>query len=640
MYTFFCKQMITLTFPDGSEKDHNDSITGFDIASNISKSLAKSAIALEVNGTLIDLSTEITSNANIRIITKKDKEALEIIRHSTAHLLAEATQAVFPEAGVSIGPVIENGFYYDFDIDKPISEEDLVVIEKKMHEIASKKTNVVRKEVLRSEAIEYFESIGEKLKVEIIKTIPEADTLTLYSQGEFTDLCCGPHVPNTSYLKHFKLLKVSGAYFQGNSSNKMLQRIYGTAFESKEKLDNYLEVLKTAEQRDHRKIGKELDLFHISDRAVGSVFWHEKGYTVYNLIQEYIRKKLSLNGYFEVKTPMMMSKELWEKSGHWDKYQDNMFIIEDEKHTYALKPMNCPGHIEIFNQGVKSYRDLPLRMSEFGSCHRNESSGSLHGIMRVRNFTQDDAHIFCTEDQIESEVKNFCNLLMEVYKDFGFKDVGIKVSTRPKQRAGSDETWDKSETGLTSALSKAGYEFEILEGEGAFYGPKIEFQLTDALSRVWQCGTLQLDFVLPDRLSADYTDENGNKKQCVVLHRAIIGTFERFIGILLEHYAGALPLWIAPIQVVVCTITNRVDDYAEEIASFLKSKFPNLRINLDLSNNKINYKVRQHMNQKIPYLITIGDSEKGKKELSIRRFGSNKNEIFKLEDFDFDGEKV
>ncbi|MCE3255598.1 MAG: thrS [Rickettsiaceae bacterium] len=622
---------LKITFPDGAKKEFALGITGAEIAKSISTSLAKAALAVKVNGELWDLSRAIENDAIVSIITAKSPEALEIIRHDTAHLMAEAVKELFPETQVTIGPAIENGFYYDFARSTPFALEDLEKIEKKMLEI-SKRDEAIKREVWnRDDAVKFFNSIGEKYKAEIIASIPADQKITLYRQGNFIDLCRGPHLPSTSYVKHFKLMKLAGAYWRGDSKNEMLQRIYGTAWESKESLDNYLHMLEEAEKRDHRKIGRAMDLFHVQEEAVGSVFWHPKGWTIYREIENYIRQKLEKNGYVEVKTPQMVDKILWEKSGHWEKFRENMFVAESEDRTLAIKPMNCPCHVQIFNQELKSYRQLPLRMAEFGSCHRNESSGSLHGIMRVRAFTQDDAHIFCEENQINEETVKFCKLLKEVYSDFGFEKVAVKFSTRPEKRAGSEETWDRAEAALAEAVKKAGLEYEIQPGEGAFYGPKLEFHLTDAIGRTWQCGTLQVDFILPERLDASYIASDGSRKRPVMLHRAIIGTFERFIGILIENCAGKFPLWLAPLQMVVAPITNDFDDYALEVLEKLKAQ--NFRVEADLTAEKINYKIREHSLKKVPYILAVGAREKEAGSVAVRTLGEEGQKVMNLEEF-------
>ena len=622
---------IKITFPDGNIREFDNSITGFEIASSVSLSLAKAALAIKVNDELWDLSRQINGDATISIITNKSPEALEIIRHDAAHLLAEAVKELFPETQVTIGPAIENGFYYDFARKEPFSLEDLEIIEAKMREIAKRDEKINREVWDRDSAVEFFLGQGEKYKAEIIASIPADQKISLYRQGNFIDLCRGPHLPSTSYLKHFKLMKLAGAYWRGDSKNEMLQRIYGTAWQTKEELDNYLKMLEEAAIRDHRKIGKELDLFHIQEEATGSVFWHPNGYIIYREIEGYIRKKLQEHNYVEVKTPQMIDKVLWEKSGHWEKFHDHMFMAQSENRTLAIKPMNCPGHIQIFNQHLKSYRELPLRMAEFGSCHRNESSGSLHGIMRVRAFTQDDAHIFCEESQINSETAAFCKLLKEVYCDFGFTNVQVKFSTRPEIRAGSDETWDKAEAALENAIKAAELDCVLNPGEGAFYGPKLEFTLIDAIGREWQCGTLQVDFILPERLGAEYVASDGDRKRPVILHRAILGTFERFIGILIESCAGKFPLWLAPVQMVIAPITNDFDDYVLEIVAKLKAQ--GFRAEADLANEKINSKIRQHSLKKVPYILAIGRREKESGAVAVRKFGEEGQKTMALDDF-------
>ncbi len=623
---------IKITFPDGASREFPLGVSGEEIAKSISISLAKVALAIKVNGELRDLSRVIENDAKIEIVTPKSGiDALEVIRHDAAHIMAEAVKELFPETQVTIGPSIENGFFYDFARKTPFALEDLEKIEKKMQEIVKRDEKLVREVWKRDEAVKFFESIGEKYKAEIIASIPSNEDISLYRQGQFIDLCRGPHAPSTSHIKHFKLMKLAGAYWRGDSKNEMLQRIYGTAWESKEALENYLKMLEEAEKRDHRKIGRTMDLFHIQEEAVGSVFWHPKGWFIYREIENYIRQKLEKNGYVEVKTPQLVDKILWEKSGHWEKFRENMFVAESEDRTLAIKPMNCPCHVQIFNQELKSYRQLPLRMAEFGSCHRNESSGSLHGIMRVRAFTQDDAHIFCEENQINEETVKFCNLLKEVYRDFGFNDVKVKFSTRPEKRAGSEETWDRAEAALAEAVKIAGLDYEINPGEGAFYGPKLEFQLTDAIGRTWQCGTIQVDFILPERLDASYVAQDGTRKRPVMLHRAIIGTFERFIGILIENCAGKFPLWLSPVQVVVATITNDSDEYAKKVIETLKAQ--GLRVEADLDSQKINYKIREHSLKKVPYILAIGKKEAENSSVSVRKFGEESQVVMSLNEF-------
>jgi threonyl-tRNA synthetase len=622
---------INITFLDGNVREFDKNSTGFDIANSISRSLAKTSFAIKINDNLWDLSRKIPFDAKIELITSKSPEALEIIRHDAAHIMAEAVQELFDGVQVTIGPAIKDGFYYDFATKEPFTIADLEKIEKQMRKIVKRNEKLVREVWDRDQAINFFLEKGEKYKAEIIQDLPKDEEVTLYRQGNFIDLCRGPHLPSTSYVKYFKLLKLAGAYWRGDSNNEMLQRIYGTAFLSQEDLDQHLHRLEEAEKRDHRKLGKELDLFHIQEEATGSVFWHEKGYELYLTIENYIRRKIKNNGYIEVKTPQLIDRVLWEKSGHWDKFKENMFIAESEDRTLAIKPMNCPAHIQIFNQKLTSYRDLPLRMAEFGCCHRNESSGSLHGIMRVRAFNQDDAHIFCEEGQVNDETVTFCKLLQEIYHDFGFNEVKVKFSTRPEVRVGSDETWDKSEKALREAVQKAGLEYEINEGEGAFYGPKLEFILTDAIGRDWQCGTLQVDFIMPKRLGATYIDRDGSKKNPVMIHRAILGTLERFIGILIENTGGAFPLWLSPVQIVVATISNKFDDYAKDVLNNLQEN--GFRVKIDLRSEKINYKIREHSLQKIPYIAIIGQKEVDENKISIREFGSKKEEVLSLEEF-------
>jgi len=629
-------QNINIILPDGKVREFEiiqfpNGLTGFEVAKNISISLAKSAIAIKVNGKEHDLSYQITQDCKLEIITAKSGEiAREILRHDCAHLMAQAVKELYPQTQVTIGPAIENGFYYDFARNEPFTAQDLEKIEQKMREISKRDDKITREEWSRDEAINFFKKIGENYKAEIISSIPQDEVLSLYRQGDFIDLCRGPHSPSTSHIKHFKLMKVAGAYWRGDSNNQMLQRIYGTAWESEESLKNYLFMLEEAEKRDHRKLGKQLDLFHIQEEATGSIFWHHKGYIIFREIENYIRQKIQNHGYIEVKTPQLIDKVLWEKSGHWEKFRENMFVAESEERLLAVKPMNCPGHVQIFNQSLKSYRQLPLRMAEFGSCHRNESSGSLHGIMRVRSFTQDDAHIFCEESQINDETLAFCELLKEVYRDFGFTDILVKFSTRPEKRAGSDEVWDKAETALEEAVKHANLKYQLNPGEGAFYGPKLEFTLVDALKREWQCGTLQADFVLPERLDVNYIASDGAKKRPVMLHRAILGSLERFIGILIENYAGKFPLWLSPIQVMVATISNQYDDFAKKIFDELKTK--GIRAELDNSSEKISYKIREHSLQKIPYLVIIGKNEQENNVLTIRKFGIQEQQQLNLVD--------
>ena len=608
--------MPVITLPDGSQRSFNQAVTVYDVAADIGAGLAKAALAGKVNGVPVDTSFLIEDDAELAIITARDEEGLDTIRHSCAHLMAMAVQDLFPSAQVTIGPVIENGFYYDFAFERPFTPEDLEKIEARMKELAKKDYKVERSILSREEAVSLFEEKGEKYKVEIIKDIPGDQPLSFYQQGDFVDLCRGPHVPSTGHIKAFKLMKVAGAYWRGNSDNEMLQRIYGTAWADKKALKEYLHRLEEAEKRDHRKLGKQLNLFHMQEEAPGMVFWHPEGWSLYQTIENYMRRKLDLHDYKEVKTPQVVERTLWEKSGHWDKFHEQMFTTHSEHRDYAVKPMNCPCHIQVFNQGLKSYRELPLRMAEFGSCHRNEYSGSLHGLMRVRGFTQDDGHIFCTEDQIQSEVSEFIDLLHEVYADFGFKDIEYKLSTRPEQRVGSDEVWDKAEAALSDALNAKGLEFEVLPGEGAFYGPKIEFSLRDCLDRVWQCGTIQVDFSMPGRLGAEYVDHEGERKTPVMLHRAALGSFERFIGILIEHYAGALPAWLAPKQLVIMNITDKQAEYCAEIEKSLRNK--GIRASSDLRNEKIGFKIREHTIHKVPYLAVIGDKEVESGSVAVR----------------------
>lgn len=623
--------MINITFPDGSNKQYNKNITGFEIASNISASLAKDALVVEVNNELKDLSFPIENDCSLRILTHKDSECLEILRHDAAHIIAEAAKELFPDIQVTIGPAIENGFFYDFAKDKPFTPEDLLNIEAKMYEIVKRDEKITREVWQRDEAVEFFKSIGEYYKAEIIEAIPLGQDITLYRQGNFVDLCRGPHAPSTGKVKHFKLMKVAGAYWRGDSKNNMLQRIYGTAWATKEQLDSYLHMLEEAEKRDHRKLGKELDLFHFQEEAQGMVFWHDKGWAIYRTIEQYIRNKIRKVGYTEVKTPVLVDKSLWEASGHWEKFREDMFSLNiDDDKTLALKPMNCPCHVQIFKQGIKSYRDLPLRMSEFGLCHRNEASGALHGLMRVRALVQDDAHIFCTEDQINSETVNFCRLLTDVYKDFGFPEIKIKFSDRPKVRAGSDEVWDKAENSLKTAVEEAGYPYTLSPGDGAFYGPKLEFCLKDSIGREWQCGTLQVDFVLPERLDASYISTSGEKKRPVMLHRAILGSFERFIGILIEEYAGRFPIWLAPVQVAIATITSDLNDYAVEVNKLLIDE--GIRTDIDISPEKVNYKIRQFSNNKVPIIAVVGKAEMANNTVTVRQLGSEQQDTISLKE--------
>ncbi len=623
--------MVQITLPDGSQREFPGPVTVAEVAASIGAGLAKAALAGKVDGQVVDTSYTMNNNASLAIITAKDAEGLEVIRHSTAHLLAYAVKELYPEAQVTIGPVIDNGFFYDFSFTRGFTPEDLVAIEKRMTELANKDEPVVRRVLPRDEAVAYFKGLGEHYKAEIIASIPSNEDVSLYREGNFEDLCRGPHVPSTGKLKHFKLMKVAGAYWRGDHKNEMLQRIYGTAWASKDDLQLYLKRLEEAEKRDHRKLGRELDLFHIDEHAPGLVFWHPKGWTVWQTIEQYMRQVYRDNDYLEVKGPQIIDKSLWEKTGHWDKYRDNMFTTESEKRDYALKPMNCPGHILIFKQGIKSYRDLPLRYGEFGQCHRNEPSGGLHGIMRVRGFTQDDGHIFCTEDQILPECDTFTKVLKKVYADFGFTDILYKVSTRPEARIGSDDLWDKAEKALMDSLTAAGCEFVISEGDGAFYGPKIEYTLKDAIGREWQCGTIQVDFNLSERLDAEYTAEDGSRQRPVILHRAIVGSMERFIGILIEQHAGALPTWLAPTQVSVLNITDSQAEYAQEVAKTLRNQ--GLRVDLDLRNEKITYKIREHSMQKLPYILVVGDKEKEAGAVAVRARGNQDLGVMSLEAF-------
>jgi threonyl-tRNA synthetase len=627
--------MVQITLPDGSLREFPGPVTVAEVAASIGAGLAKAALAGKVDGKVVDTSFSMASNAQLAIITAKDADGLEVVRHSTAHLLAYAVKDLYPDAQVTIGPVIENGFYYDFSYSRPFTLEDLAAIEKRMTELANKDEPVLRRVLPRDDAVAFFKGMGEHYKAEIIGSIPSNEDVSLYKEGAFEDLCRGPHVPSTGKLKHFKLMKVAGAYWRGDSKNEMLQRIYGTAWTSKEDLQNYLTQLEEAEKRDHRKLGRELDLFHIDEHAPGLVFWHPKGWTVWQKVEQYMRAVYQDNGYQEVKGPQIIDKSLWEKTGHWDKYRDNMFTTESEKRDYALKPMNCPGHILIFKQGMKSYRDLPLRYGEFGQCHRNEPTGGLHGIMRVRGFTQDDGHIFCTEDQILAESVNFTTLLQKVYKDFGFTDIIYKVATRPAQRIGSDEIWDKAEHALMESLRASNCNFEIAPGDGAFYGPKIEYTLKDAIGRQWQCGTIQVDFSMAERLDAEYVGEDGNRHRPVMLHRAIVGSMERFIGILIEQHAGALPVWLAPIQVVVCNITDSQADYCREIAQKMQKLAGNqgLRVDLDLRNEKITYKIREHSLQKPPYILVAGDKEKAAGTVAVRARGNKDLGVMSVDAF-------
>ncbi len=608
--------MPVITLPDASTRTFNESVTVHDVAADIGTGLAKAALAGKVNGELVDTSYLIEEDVNLAIITARDEEGLEVIRHSSAHLMAMAVQDLFPGAQVTIGPVIDDGFYYDFAYERPFTPEDLEKIEARMGQLAKENLAVSRSVMERPDAIKLFEEMGEKYKVEIIDSIPGEEPLSFYKQGDFIDLCRGPHVPSTGHIKAFKVMKVAGAYWRGDSKNEMLQRIYGTAWGDKKELKAYLHRLEEAEKRDHRKLGKQLNLFHMQEEAPGMVFWHPHGWTLYQQIEQYMRTKQRNHGYQEIKTPQVVERTLWEKSGHWGKFQDQMFTTHSESRDFAIKPMNCPCHVQVFNQGLRSYRDLPLRLAEFGSCHRNEPSGSLHGIMRVRGFVQDDAHIFCAENSIQAEVASFIDFLHEVYADFGFSDIIYKLSTRPEERVGSDESWDKAEKALADALDTAGLEWEELPGEGAFYGPKIEFSLRDCLGRVWQCGTIQVDFSMPGRLGAQFINEQGDRETPVMLHRAILGSFERFIGILIEHYAGALPTWLSPLQAVVMNITDNQAEYCRDLAEKLEKV--GLRATADLRNEKIGFKIRERTLQKVPYLLVVGDKEVESGSVAVR----------------------
>lgn len=623
--------MPVVTLPDGSKRQYDAPLTVADVAQSIGSGLAKAALAGKVNQNLVDLSYLIDQDIDLAIVTDKDPEALEVIRHSTAHLLAYAVKEIFPEAQVTIGPVIDNGFYYDFAYSRPFTPEDLLAIEKRMAEIAKKDEKVTRTVVPRDEAISYFKGLGEHYKAELIGSIPQGEDVSLYAEGKFTDLCRGPHVPSTGKLKVFKLMKVAGAYWRGDSKNEMLQRIYGTAWTKKEDLEQYLHMLEEAEKRDHRKLGKQLDLFHFQEEAPGLIFWHPKGWSIWQQVEQYMRKIYENYGYQEVKAPQILDRVLWEKSGHWDNYKDNMFTTESENRTYALKPMNCPGHVLIYNSGLHSYRDLPLRFGEFGQCVRNESSGALHGLMRVRGFTQDDGHIFCTENQIQQEVADFDKLVRSVYRDFGFKEVAVKLALRPEKRVGEDAIWDKAEDALRAAIKASGQEWEELPGEGAFYGPKLEYHLKDSIGRSWQCGTVQVDFSMPGRLGAEYVAEDNSRKVPVMLHRAIVGSLERFIGILIENHAGAMPTWLSPTQAVVMNISENSGQYAQNVAQILKKQ--GFRVFADLRNEKITYKIRDHALQKHPYLIVVGDKERDGNLVAVRARGGVDLGVMSIEDF-------
>jgi threonyl-tRNA synthetase len=614
------RKMVSIRLPDGSQRQFDAPVTVAQIAASIGAGLAKAALAGKVDGKLVDTSFLIERDVDLAIVTDKDADGLEVLRHSTAHLLAHAVKELFPEAQVTIGPVIENGFYYDFSYKRPFTPEDLQAIEKKMAELAKRDEAVTRKVLPRDEAVAYFKSIGEAYKAEIIESIPQGEGVSLYSEGSFTDLCRGPHVPSTGKLKVFKLMKLAGAYWRGDSKNEMLQRVYGTAWAKKEEQEAYLHMLEEAEKRDHRKLGRALDLFHFQDEAPGLIFWHPKGWTIWQQVEQYMRRVYQENGYQEVKAPQILDRTLWEKTGHWENYRENMFVTESENRSYALKPMNCPGHVQIYNSGMRSYRDLPLRYGEFGQCHRNEPSGALHGIMRVRGFTQDDGHIFCTEEQIQDEVKAFHTQAMRVYADFGFSEIAIKIALRPDSRIGSDETWDRAEETLRAALRACDVTWDELPGEGAFYGPKIEYHLKDSLGRPWQVGTMQVDFSMPGRLGAEYVADDNTRKIPVMLHRAIVGSLERFVGILIENHAGAMPVWLAPVQIAVLNISEAQSDYARNVAQALKKQ--GFRVALDLRNEKITYKIREHSMQKLPYIVVVGDKERDANTVAVRARGN------------------
>jgi len=614
---FWSFLMLNITLPDGSVRQYESPVTVAQIAASIGAGLAKATVAGKVNGKLVDACDPITEDSTVQIITPKDQEGVEIIRHSCAHLVGHAVKQLYPNAKMVIGPVIEEGFYYDIATEKPFTPEDVAAIEARMKELIAQDYDVVKIMTPRAETIKIFQDRGEEYKLRLIDDMPEVEAMGMYHHQEYVDMCRGPHVPNTRFLKNFKLTKLAGAYWRGDSNNEMLQRIYGTAWATKDELKAYIQRIEEAEKRDHRKLGKQLDLFHLQDEAPGMVFWHPKGWALWQTIEQHMRKELNAAGYKEVKTPQIMDKTFWEKSGHWDNYKDNMFVTSSEKREYAVKPMNCPGHVQIFNNGLRSYRDLPMRLAEFGSCHRNEPSGALHGLMRVRGFVQDDAHIFCTEDQIVSEARAFNELLVRIYKQFGFHDVSVKLSLRPEKRAGSDDVWDKAEQGLREALTACGVKWDELPGEGAFYGPKIEYHVKDALGRSWQCGTLQLDFVLPERLDAEYVTENNDRARPVMLHRAILGSLERFIGILIENHAGSFPLWLAPVQMVIMNITENQADYCREVAAKLQAA--GFRVELDLRNEKIGYKIRDNSQYRFPYQIVVGDKEKQENKVAVRR---------------------
>ncbi len=623
--------MVAITLPDGSKREFDAPVTVADIAASIGAGLAKAALAGKVDGKLVDLSHVVDADAAISIITGKDPEGLEILRHSTAHLMAQAVKELYPDAQVTIGPAIENGFYYDFSYSRPFTPDDLVAIEARMDELVKKDIPIVREEMKREDAVKFFLGLGEKYKAEIIESIPQGETISLYRQGDFIDLCRGPHVPSTGRLKVHRLMKVAGAYWRGDSKNEMLQRIYGTAWSTKEEQKAYLDMLAEAEKRDHRRLGKELDLFHLQDEAPGMIFWHAKGWALWQVVEQYMRRVYQDNGYEEVKAPQLLDRSLWERSGHWAKYRENMFTTESENRYFALKPMNCPGHIQIFNSKLRSYRDLPLRIGEFGQCHRNEPSGSLHGLMRVRGFTQDDGHIFCTEDQILAECETYTRLVQQVYRDFGFTEIAYKVATRPEMRIGEDAVWDKAEHALMASLDALGIKYEILEGEGAFYGPKIEYHLKDCLGRSWQCGTIQVDFQMPGRLGAEYVAEDNTRKVPVMLHRAMLGSLERWIGMLIEEYAGAFPVWLAPVQAAIAPITDAQAGYVKEVA--LKLHQAGIRVQTDLRSEKINYKIRELSLQKIPYIAVVGEKEAAAGTVSIRGRGNKDLGVMKVEDF-------
>jgi threonyl-tRNA synthetase len=623
---------VAITLPDGSVRTYDGAVTGGQVAADIGPGLAKAALVVKVDGVLRDLSYEIFGNAALEIVTRDGEDALDVLRHDCAHVLAEAVQELFPGTQITFGPSIEDGFYYDFHREEPFTPDDFAAIEKRMAEIVDRDEAITREVWDRADAVAHFEKAGESFKAEHVGTLPDGEDISIYRQGDWLDLCIGPHLASTGKLgKSFKLMKLAGAYWRGDANNPQLQRIYGTCWRTDKELKAYLRRLEEAEKRDHRRLGREMDLFHIQEEAVGSIFWHPKGWTLYRIAETYMRQRLEKAGYAEVKTPQMVDRMLWEQSGHWEKFREHMFTAEDEgNRTLALKPMNCPCHVQIFRQGLKSYRDLPIRMAEFGSCHRNEPSGALHGLMRVRAFTQDDAHIFCTEDQIVSETQSFCELLTSIYKDFGFDEVVVKFSDRPEVRAGEDAVWDKAEAALKEATEASGLDYTLNPGEGAFYGPKLEFVLRDTIGRDWQCGTLQVDFVLPERLDASYVGEDGQKHRPVMLHRAILGSFERFLGVLIEHYAGRMPMWLAPVQAVIATITNDTDDYAEDVRKACVEA--GLRVEIDTRNEKINYKVREHSHSKIPAIFVVGNREAEERTVAIRRLGGKQQEILALDE--------